>query len=75
MPEASSIGTYIVTGNQVVFSTSASTAIEGGCVGDKKEGTYTWVYEGKALSLKVLDDRCGGREGWITSGRPWVKKP
>jgi predicted lipoprotein with Yx(FWY)xxD motif len=65
-------GTYTVTGNQVVFSDSSSTW--GLCVGDAKEGAYTWAYDGKALSFKVLNDRCGFREGAATSG-PWVKQP
>ena len=64
-------GTYTVTGNQVVFKDSASD-----CALDPKlrEGTYTWAYDGKVLSFKVLDDRCGDREGTATS-TTWLKKP
>jgi hypothetical protein len=65
-------GTYTVTGNQVVFSDSASTW--GLCIGDAKEGAYTWAYDGKVLSLKILADRCGFREGAATSGT-WVIEP
>ena len=62
-------GTYTVSGNQIVFRESSSN-----CPPDAKEGAYTWAYDGKALTFKLLDDRCGGREGWATAG-PWVKKP
>ena len=70
----SGVGTYSITGKQVAFSESTSTYAEGNCVGDAKEGVYTWTFDGKALSFKVLDDRCGSREGLLTSG-PWLKKP
>jgi hypothetical protein len=66
-----SSGTYTVTGNQVVFKESAGDAA-GGC--GPAEGIYTWDYDGKTLSFKVLNDRCGGREGTATSGS-WMKKP
>ena len=69
MPEVRTWGTHTVSGNKLVFKESSSN-----CPADAKEGTYTWAYDGKALSFKVLDDRCGGREGSATAG-PWVKKP
>jgi hypothetical protein len=65
-------GTYTVMGNQVVFSESANN-YGWGCDGDQRAGTYTWAYDGKALSFKVLDDRCGGREFLLTA-RPLVKE-
>jgi hypothetical protein len=69
MPEVRAWGTYAVSQNKIIFKESSST-----CAPDAKEGTYAWAYDGKALSFKVLDDRCGGREGSATAG-PWVKKP
>jgi hypothetical protein len=65
-------GTYTASGAQVMFSESA--AVFSDCVGDRKDGTYTWTYDGTALKLEVLADRCGIREGTFAS-KTWTKKP
>ena len=69
MPQLTASGTHTVSGNQIVFKESSDT-----CGLGAEKGTYTWIYDGKTLTFKVIDDRCGGRVGTITSG-PWVKKP
>jgi hypothetical protein len=60
-------GTYTVTGNQV--------AIQGDwapCKGIL--GTYTWAYDGQALSFNVLTDKCTVRRN-VTDSSKWLKKP
>jgi quercetin dioxygenase-like cupin family protein len=57
-------GTYTATGNQII--------IQGDYCGDVK-GTYTWAYDGKALSFNALDDRCTDRLNVIVPGQ-WLKK-
>ena len=68
MPQLTAFGTHTVSGNQIVFKESSDT-----CGLGAEKGTYTWTYDGKTLTFKVIDDRCGGRVGTATSG-PWVKK-
>jgi len=64
-PMASETGTYTVTGNQVVLIASG-----GSC---RAKGTYTWTFDGKALSFKALDDPCTKRR--MLDGSKWLKQP
>ena len=63
-PGAGERGTYTATGNQII--------VQGDYCGNMK-GTYTWAYDGKALSFKALDDRCTGRRNVVVPGQ-WLKK-
>jgi hypothetical protein len=63
-----STGTYTVTGNQIVFVEST-----GEC-GANTQGTYTWAYDGKILSFKVVKEKCGFREGTAAHGH-WERQP
>jgi hypothetical protein len=58
-------GVYTATGNQIV--------VKGDYCGDVK-GTYTWGYDGTALSFKTIDDKCSDRLGVVNDGQ-WLKKP
>ena len=57
-------GTYTVTGNQIVF--------KGDYCGDVT-GTYTWTFDGKALSFKALDDQCNSRRDVVVRD-DWSRK-
>jgi hypothetical protein len=70
MPDLSVLATYTVTGDQIVFKDSS----EDTCGPAAQEGAYTWAYDGKALTFKVLHDRCVGRQVTAQAG-PWVKRP
>jgi hypothetical protein len=68
-PNASEKGAYTVTGDQIVIKGDHSPC------GNVK-GTYTWAYDGKALSFEALDDRCTDRRNVVVviPGQ-WLKKP
>jgi hypothetical protein len=59
------LGTFTVTGDQIIFKDDYC--------GDVL-GTYTWSYDGEALSFKTIDDKCSVREYIIPSGK-WLKQP
>lgn len=58
-------GTYTVTGNQITINSGMCTDVI---------GTYTWTYDGKALSFKSLGDKCSVREFYLEIGQ-YVKQP
>jgi hypothetical protein len=60
-------GVYTVTGNQIT--------IQGDYVPCKGiVGTYTWTYDGTALSFTTVDDQCTDRRN-VTGRGQWLKKP
>lgn len=59
-------GTYTVTGDQVVLRDDYC---GGGLV-----GTYTWTFDGKALTFKALNDKCSARWSLLDNIK-WEKKP
>ena len=59
-------GTYTVAGNQIVVKDKDDVC------GDVK-GTYTWTFDGKALSFKTLDDQCFTRQDIVDRGA-WTKQ-
>ena len=63
--EVSDEGTHTVIGNQIVF--------KGGYCRDQ-DGTYTWAYDGKVLSFKLIADQCFDRRT-VVNGARWTKKP
>ena len=64
-PPGSETGTYVVTANQVVITCQ--------CCGEVA-GTYTWTYDGKALSFKAIADKCSNRLKVVAAG-PWLITP
>ncbi len=62
---ASDPGTYTVTGNQITINSGMCTDVI---------GTYTWTYDGNALSFKSLGDKCSVREFYLELGQ-YVKQP
>lgn len=60
-------GTYVVDKDKIVF-----TQTEGGlCSG--VPGTYTWSFDGKALTFAAVDDQCSIRRADWQAG-PWMKQ-
>jgi hypothetical protein len=60
-------GVYTVTGDQITF--------QGDFVPCKGiVGTYTWTYDGTALSFTAVDDECTERRN-VTGRGQWLKKP
>jgi hypothetical protein len=59
------VGTYTVTGDQVTMKDDYC--------GDVL-GTYIWIYDGKALSFKTINDECSIRESLLSLGK-WLKEP
>ena len=58
---------YTVTGNLIAVREDYA-----GC--KDVVGTYTWVYDGEALTFTVVDDACTDRRNVAGFGR-WLKKP
>ena len=60
-------GAYTVTGDQI--------AVQDDYVPCKDVvGTYTWAYDGEALTFTVVDDECTDRRN-VTGRGQWLKKP
>ena len=60
-------GVYTVTGNQIVIQEDYVPCKD-------IVGTYTWTYDGQALSFTVVDDQCRDRRVVVDRGQ-WLKKP
>jgi hypothetical protein len=63
-------GTYTVTGDQITFTPTISHET----LPCTDPGTYTWTFDGQALSLKPIEDTCATRE-WLFETGPWVMQP
>ena len=63
-------GTYTVTGDQITITASVDSQY---CFGQEM-GTYTWSFDGQALSVKSLGDKCAVREYVIVSCH-WLMQP
>ncbi len=61
-------GTWTSSGDQIVFTETGG----GDCTGE--QGTYKWVWDGKALTFTSVQDRCFERTDDFQSG-PWTKQP
>jgi hypothetical protein len=61
-------GHYEVTGDKIVLNEDRGTP----CFG--YPGTYTWSFDGKTLTLKVVEDNCDFPRGSNLS-RSWTKQP
>ena len=61
-------GTYVVAEDQIVFTETK----DGHCV--DIPGTYTWAFDGKAITFTVVEDQCSLRRIALQSG-PWAKQP
>jgi hypothetical protein len=60
-------GVYTVAGDQI--------AVQEDYVPCKDiVGTYTWAYDGEALTFTEVDDKCTDRRNVVGRGR-WLKKP
>jgi hypothetical protein len=60
-------GKYTTKGNQIVMSDNSEACANSG------EGTYTWAFDGKALTFKGNQDACDTRLGILT-GYSFIKK-
>jgi hypothetical protein len=62
-------GTYTVSGDQIQIQ-------EQDCFGEPgtSKGTFTWTYDGKALSFQSLGDECPARE-FIVEKHQWLLIP
>ncbi|HUL72893.1 MAG TPA: hypothetical protein VLT86_07315 [Vicinamibacterales bacterium] len=60
-------GKYTTKGNQIIVSDNSDACSNSG------EGTYTWAFDGKALTFKGSQDGCDTRLG-IMTGYAFVKK-
>jgi len=64
-------GEYTVKGEQLTLTDKQ------GRLACKGEGmataTYGWKYEGEALTLSKVEDKCTGRSAGLTAG-PWKRK-
>jgi hypothetical protein len=60
-------GVYTVTGNQIVIQEDYVPCKD-------IVGTYTWTYDGEALSFTVVDDQCRDRRNVVDRDH-WLKKP
>jgi hypothetical protein len=68
VPAVFQVGSYTLTPERIVF-----TAEEGHCAGtDAQVGTYQWTFDGKDLTLKVVEDWCYGRKFFHTV-YPWSR--
>jgi len=59
------VGTYTVTGDQIVFKDNVCGGVT---------GTYTWSFDGTALSFTMLHDTCGPRPG-VLHLATWERTP
>jgi hypothetical protein len=60
-------GKYTTKGSQIIVSDNSDACVNSG------EGTYTWAFDGKALTFKGSQDACDTRLG-IMTGYSFVKK-
>jgi len=60
-------GVYTVTGDQITVQDDYVPCKD-------MVGTYTWVYDGEALTFRVVDDDCTDRRNVVGRGH-WSKKP
>jgi endonuclease YncB( thermonuclease family) len=60
-------GKFTAKGNQIVMSDNSDAC------GMSGEGTYTWAFDGKALTFKGSHDQCDQR-AQILNGYPFIKK-
>jgi hypothetical protein len=64
-------GTYVVNSNQIVLTEIKNTGL---CYGFP--GTYSWSFDGKELSLKVVEDKCPNFDTFkLALDGQWVKQP
>jgi hypothetical protein len=61
-------GTYTITGDQLVFDDPDTD-----CAGHS--GKYNWTFDGKTLTLKVIEDTCTALPRAEDLGHAWVKLP
>ncbi len=61
-------GTYTVTGNQIIVQDTR------GIYCGEPKGIYTWAFDGKVLTFKVIDDPCAGRRVMV-DGIQYSKNP
>ena len=62
-------GVYSVTKDELVLTDKRGPMA---CI-DAGPGKFQWKFDGKALTLKTIEDNCGGRASALTS-QPLVKK-
>ena len=64
-------GTYVVNSNQIVLTEIKNTGL---CFGFP--GTYSWSFDGKELSLKVVEEKCPNFDTFkLALDGQWVKQP
>ena len=62
-------GVYSVTKDEITITDKRGPMA---CI-DAGPGKFQWKFDGKALTLKTIEDNCGGRASALTS-QPLVKK-
>jgi hypothetical protein len=62
-------GVYSVTKDEITLTDKRGPMA---CI-DAGPGKFQWKFDGKALTLKTIEDNCGGRASALTS-QPLVKK-
>ena len=62
-------GVYSVTKDEITLNDKRGPMA---CI-DAGPGKFQWKFDGKALTLKTIEDNCGGRASALTS-QPLVKK-
>ena len=62
-PNTNDSGTYTTNGNNIT--------LKGKFCGEAN-GIYMWTLTGSTLTLTVIEDKCGGRQGVVAGA--WVKK-
>ena len=64
-------GEYTVKGEQLMLIDKRGRFA---CTGEgMATATYGWKYEGEALTLSKVEDKCSGRSAGLTAG-PWKRK-
>ena len=64
-------GEYTVKGEQLMLTDKRGRLA---CTGEgMATATYRWKYEGEALTLTKVEDKCSGRSAGLTAG-PWKRK-
>jgi len=64
-------GEYTVKGEQLMLTDKRGRFA---CTGEgMATATYGWKYEGEALTLSKVEDKCSGRSAGLTAG-PWKRK-
>ncbi len=62
--DVSTRGTFAVTGDKVTFKNDLCTVQE--------SATYAWIYDGKTLVFKWIDDKCSDRSQLLN--QVWTKQ-